>query len=268
MRITDYSQLSDQVLAEMLSLCEDRLELAAVKEIARRDSMLEPLSQLVADKQNWLLELPDFWAVVHGVFILGYRGGAEVVRPLLSALRWADAYDCDWVSEPLPSIFGKLGSPAIVGLRDVALDETGGWSVRGIALQSLAAISITAPEVEEDIFKMIGQIFMDEAEDRNLRQIAGNIMLDFRKASYRMALSKFAREEAQFLDGWSGFASEDVDFAFHQNQPDTWFYQDDWMRFYSPREIQRRQKRWHKERMIRRSPGRVINLWHPKPEQE
>lgn len=281
MRIIDYSQLSDQVLGEMMLNSEDRLELAAAQEIARRASMVEPLSALLIDKQNWLADLPDFWAVVHATFILGFRGGTEAVCPLLSALRWADAYDCDWVMESLPSIFGSLAELAHPGLEKIAHDPTAGWSARGAALQSLAAVSLKLNERAEHIFKLIGDIFMNEAEDRWLRQVAGNILLDFRQANYRMALTKFAREEAyaQDIDSWyaGGFSNDDVDFAFHQSEPDTWFYQEDWMRFYSPREIQRRQKRWQKERMTRRNapggPGRIINLWRPadspfKPEQE
>ena len=41
------------------------------------------------------------------VYILGAIGGKEVVLPLLKSIIWAVAYDCEWVTEELPSIFGK-----------------------------------------------------------------------------------------------------------------------------------------------------------------
>jgi hypothetical protein len=40
MQLFDYSTLDDERLADLLFMAEDRLELAAAKEIAGRDSML------------------------------------------------------------------------------------------------------------------------------------------------------------------------------------------------------------------------------------
>ena len=282
MHTVNYAGLDEQTLTELLLVAEDRLELTAAREIAARAEMTEVLSQLLVDKHNWLAELPEWWAVVHAAFIMGYKGGSQAIAPLLASLRWADAFDCDWVTEALPSIFGKIGVEAIPGLRMVALDKTAGWSARNIALQSLAAISINHPAQDEAVFRLIGDIFMDENEDRLLRQLAGIILLDFRRESYRLALVKFSKEEwmVKDLDYYYalGFSSEDVDFVFHQLEPFTWFYQEDWMRFYQPAEIQRRQKRWSKERLSSaRRPhppgggGRVLSLWRPsdlKPEQE
>ncbi len=279
----DYNKLDDQLLSEMLLICEDRLELAAAREMAARASMTELLSAIAADKHGWLAELPEFWAPVHASFILAYHGGAEVMPPLLAALRWADAFDCDWVTEAMPSMFGSLGMLAIADLSLVANDASAGWSARGIALQGLAAVSLRCPQAKESIFGLIGNIFMDEGQDRLLRQMAGNILLDFREMSYRMALGKFAREQEGSLEAgyWQGafFSNDDVEFAFRKLEPEILFYQDDWMRFYDPREIQRRQKRWQKERLTQTrrpshgSGGKVLSLWKPgdgpyKPEQE
>lgn len=282
MTTTNYALLDDQQLGELMIINEDRLSLDAAREIASRASMVEPLSSILRDKQSWLAELPEFWAVVHSSFILGYHGGEEVLEPLLAGLRWADAFDCDWVTESLPPIFGSLGAVAYNWLKQVADDSIAGWSARGVALQGLAAVSLRVPELKNDTFKLIGNIFMHESQDWCLRQMAGNILLDFREISYRMALAKFARENESERVHWhfNGFSSEDVDIAFRRTEPEIWFYQDNWMRFYDPHEIQRRQKRWQKERMTqsRRTSfaagnGRVISLWKPgdapyKPEQE
>jgi hypothetical protein len=261
MKITDYAKLDDKALGELLLISEDRLPLAAALEIARRDSMLAPLSQLLCDRQSWLSELPEWWSVVHGAFILGRRGGEAVVTPLLTALRWADAYDCDWVAEMIPSIFGQLGTKALPGLTRLTQDVTSGWSARACALQSLAAVTLSVPAAEEEVFRFIGRVFMDEAESRPLRQMAGIILLDFRQENYRMALAKFAREQLASVEddywGDSAFSSEDVDSALRAAEAETYFYQQDWMQFYAPGEIQRRQKRWQKERLLagRRPPN-------------
>jgi hypothetical protein len=257
----DYTALDDERLADLLFMAEDRLERAAAEEAASRESLLPLLHQIVAEKQNWLVELPEWWAVVHASYLLGRRGGEEVVPPLLMALRWADAFDCDWVTEVLPSIFGRVGPAVIPGLTAVARDASAGWSARDLAMKGLAAVSLTHPESTEHVFRVVGERFMDEGEDRMVRQLAGQVLLDFRYPNYRMALLKFAREELAFkeLDAWypAGFDPEEVDWVFHYGQPETWHYQEDWMRFYEPAEIQRRQKRWARERLGVARAGRA-----------
>jgi hypothetical protein len=252
--------MDDGHLADLLYTKEDRLPRDVAAEIARRPTMVAFLGQILTDKQSWLAELPEWWAVVHASYILGLRGGEEAVQPLLSALRWADAFDCDWVGEVLPSILGVLGPPAIAGLTAVTRDITAGWSARDIAMQGLAAISLRHPESAAHVFHIIGERFMDEGEDRLVRQLAGRILLDFRCQNYRLALLKFAREEAGLYDtgAWynDGFSPEEVEWAFHQSEPEPWHYQEDWMHFYEPSEIQRRQKRWAREHLSRAPGGR------------
>jgi hypothetical protein len=271
----DYAVLEDKQLAELLFVGEDRLGRDWAEEVARRSGLAPYLAQVVMDKPNWLVELPEWWAVVHSTYILGYKGGEEAVLPLLTALRWADAFDCDWVIEVLPAIFGRLGPAAFPGLTMVVRDATAGWSARDIALKGLAAIGLNRPECVDHAFRLIGERLMDEGEDRVVRQLAGQVLLDFRCSQYRMALLKFSREEwgCRDLDaGYSaGFDLEDVERAFRQGVPDTWHYQEDWMRFYLPAEIQRRQKRWARERLGASrggrdrvpppSGGRVLNFW-------
>jgi hypothetical protein len=266
MQLFDYSALEDERLADLLFMAEDRLDLAAAQEIAKRDSMLPFLAQVVSDKQSWLAELPEWWAVVHSTYLLGLRGGEEVVLPLLIALRWSDAFDCDWVTELLPAILGKVGPPMLPGLTAIVRDSSAGWSARDLAMKGMAAVCLVHPESTEHVFRIIGERFMDEREDRLVRQLAGQILLDFRRENYRMALIKFAREDLGFreLEAWyyMGFDPDEVDWAFHSPQAEIWHYQEDWMRFYDPGEIQRRQKRWARERL---SSGRTGRSARPTP---
>lgn len=282
-----YAAMEDEQLFELLFTVEDRMDAEAAEEIARRDGLAPYLGQLAMDKQSWLAELPEWWAVVHATYLLGHRGEEEGVLPLLAALRWSDAFDCDWVTELLPSIFGRLGSMCIPGLTAVCRDQAAGWSARDLALKSMAAISLTEPASTEHVFRIVGERFMDEGEERLLRQLSGQILLDFRRVEYRMALGKFAREEWAYheLDMFYplGLDPEEVEAAFrYAAQPETWHYQEDWMRFYQPAEIQRRQKRWARERISQNHPGRdrmpptgggrVLPLWRtgkpPDPTQQ
>jgi hypothetical protein len=260
MRAPDYASLEDEQLVEMLSVAEDRLDLEAAQEMARRPTLAPFLAQVVMDKANWVAELPEWWAVVHATYILGIKGGEEAVLPLVSAMRWADAYDCDWVTEVLPSIFGRVGPPAMPWLTMVTRDSSAGWSCRDVAMKGLAALSLTFPDSAEHVFRIVGERLMDEGEDRVVRQLAGQILIDFRRQDYRLALLKFAKEEWSFkdMDAWypAGVDPEEVEWAFRQGKPETWHYREDWMRFYQPAEIQRRQKRWSRERLGASRPGR------------
>ncbi|MCB2228062.1 MAG: hypothetical protein KQH53_15385 [Desulfarculaceae bacterium] len=248
-----YAGLADDQLFELLFMAEDRLPREAAEEAANRDGLAPYIGQVVMDKQSWLAELPDWWAVVHGTYILGLRGGEESVLPLMAVLRWSDAFDCDWVTELLPSIFGSLGSPAIPWLTAAARDAAAGWSARDLALRSLASIGHKHPSQAEHVFRVIGERFMDEGEERLVRQLAGQILLDFRHQGYRMALIKFAREEFAFREVDylypAGLDPEEVEAAYRQGEPELWHYEEDWMRFYEPGEIQRRLKRWTRERL-------------------
>lgn len=253
MYLIDYSRLADQELIDLLFVAEDRLELAAAQQVVQRPGLAPYLGQIMMEKHHWLAELPGWWAVVHATYLLGAQGGEAAVMPMLTALRWADAFDCDWVGEVLPSIFGSLGPAVIPGLTAVVNDFTAGWSARDIAMKGLAALSLSQPDTTEHVFRIIGQRFMDEGEDRAVRQLAGQILLDFRRKDYRLALLKFAREEWMVADmeGWyqPGLDPDEVEMAFRRTEAELYHYQEDWMRFYQPAEIQRRQKRWVRERL-------------------
>jgi len=275
MNQTDPALYNDEELTELLFVEEDRLERRAVDEIlSRADTTAPILSEIVMDKHNWLQELPEWWAPVHATYLLGALGDARGVAPLMAALRWADAFDNDWVTDFLPAIFGAVGPPSLAALEAVVSDPAAGWSARDTALKAMASVSINHPEYARAIFRRIGRVFMDESEDRTVRQFAGQVLLDFRRTEYRMALLKFAREEVAIKqnDAWYplGFDAEDVEIAFHQAEPELWYYTEDWMRFYEPPEIQRRQKRWARDRLGRvklndrppggRGEGRVLNF--------
>src|SRR3990172_3038981 len=149
----NYQTLTDQELVNLLFTQEDRLPRAAVDEFMRREeAMFLPLADIASNQYSWTKEPPEWWAVIHAVFILGAMGGAHVVIPLAQALRWAVAYDCDWVTEKLPCIFGRLGVKAIEVLKFISMDVTSDWYTRTIAMEGFAAIRINNPEVEKDVF--------------------------------------------------------------------------------------------------------------------
>ncbi|MFH1442289.1 MAG: SEC-C metal-binding domain-containing protein [Candidatus Omnitrophota bacterium] len=248
----DYLSFSEQQLINLLSTQEDRLSFEVVNEfVKRKSSMVKPLSDIVSDDFAWMRDVPEWWAVVHSVFILGAIGAEETIVPLLKSLRLACAHDCDWVTEQFPSIFARVGIKAISGLKMIALDWTTDWFTRIIAIEALAAITITNSEAEKDIFAFIGAIFSNEAEDKDVRAHSGNILLDFQKEEFKAVLLDFGSNERELKDKNAFynlvFDDADVKRAFNSSKKDIDRYQRDWLSFYDENEIRQRQERWKEE---------------------
>lgn len=252
MSVPHYQFLDDDELIDLLLSEEDRLSREAAQEIVRRgDRMLPGLTRIISDYASWTNELPAWWAVVHASYLLGVIGSAGTVLPLLKALRYSTVLDCDWVFEDLPSIFGRIGRPAVGGLRMIVMDVTSDWLTRTIALESLAAITITEPDMEQDVFRFIGELFGDESEDLALRESAGRVLLDFLRHEYREDLYEFSRsheqDTLQAAHATAAFTPEDVEQTFTKGEKSLRDYTKDWMFFYDEDEILRRQERWKKE---------------------
>ena len=250
--MVDYTKLDDDELIDLLYTEEDRLTRQAVDEfIRRRERMVEPLSEIVSERYSWKRDVSEWWAVVHAVYILGAIGGKETVLPLVRAARWAVAYDCDLVTEELPSIFGKVGIAAVDLLKYVSSDRTSDWYTRGTAMDGLAAITIYNPEVEKDIFQFIHSILKDNNESRETKQTAGNILVNFLRCEYKDDLLDFGREERALkeddIDYLHSFDEDDVEEWFSDGEKDIWMYTKDWLSFYDEDEIGKRQERWNKE---------------------
>jgi hypothetical protein len=171
------------------------------------------------------------------------------VIPLLRAVRWADAFDCDWVTESLPSMFGRIGPVAIEPLKAVSADKTSGCFCRGMAMDGLGLIAWHYPESRNEISAFIHGIFMDEKDDMETRQEAGNVLLDLKCAEYEDDLLTFARQEEECkktdLFYTAHFLVNDVEIAFKSNAIE--IHERDWLTFYDSEEIEARQKRWDKE---------------------
>ena len=182
----DYKNLSDEGLLDLLYTEEDRLPREAVDEFIRRgDKMVPFLSEIVSDQFSWTGDVPKWWAVVHAAYILGAIGTESAVIPLLRALRWADAFDCDWVPESLPAIFGRMGPAAIAPLKTMAAGQTNGCFVRSIAMEGLGLIAWRNPGTKKEIGAFIYSVFSDESNDLDVQQFAGNVLLDMGCAQYR-----------------------------------------------------------------------------------
>lgn len=248
----DCSMLDDDELVELLFTQEDRLSRAAVDEFLKRGERMVPLlAKIVSNQYIWSEDGPRWWSVVHAVYILGAIAAPSTVIPLLRALRWADALDCDWVTDPMPDIFARVGAAAYPRLKDMAADQTNGVYLRSIVMNSLVLICRDNANLSQETGKFLFGIFQDEEEDWDVRQFTGNSLLDLRLEEYREDLKAFGRKEKE-LKSKSGFYlahffEEDVEKVYTMGPGEDKCGGRDWLSFYDEKEINERQDRWRRE---------------------
>lgn len=248
----DYRKLDNDELIDLLFTEEDRLPQEAAEEIVRRgEELIDELTGIVLDRSLWTAELPDWWAPVHATYLLGALATETVIMPMLSSLRWSDAYDCEWVVEELPSMFGTIGLAAREPLEQVVCDRSAGWSARAMAMDSLAAICLRNPEAEAEIMRMVATVLGDESEELGARRAAAVILLDFRRAECKDVLVSFAAEEENRFKGDAKFdgvvSPDEVEKDLMMAGRDTEHYAHNWLRFYDETEIEARHQRWAEE---------------------
>ncbi|MBU0463853.1 MAG: SEC-C domain-containing protein [Proteobacteria bacterium] len=247
----NHQTLSDNELIGLLYSQEDRLPRAAVDEfINRKEQMVGPLSEIVSEGFNWTTDSPESWVPIHATHILGAIGGKEVVLPLLESLRYSTVYDCDWISSVLPSIFSKIGKQALEELKQIVIDKTSDDYTRAVALECLGAITISNPDAENKVFGIIGMVFNSDDEKKFVKEISGNVLLDFQRTEYKDNLLAFGLQERIHKHNdpkhMASFFDTDVIKAFAEGK-DLKIYTRDWLSFYDEQEINRRQERWNKE---------------------
>ncbi len=251
---TRYQSLGEAELLELLYTSGDRLPREAMDELLRRGSRILPaLAEIASDKAAWTQPLPEWWAAVHATYALGAMETADALVPLLTALRWADAFDCDWVTEDLPSIFSRLATTPFEPLRNVARDPTAGPGARSVALASLAGIALGADYLQDEVVSLASRLLGDPSEALYLRQTAANVLVDLRAMAHRDLLVAFGREEAARRKEDAEYQGVFYDWEVDDLLADTAeaaldYYHRDWLSFYDPEEIERRQERWEREK--------------------
>lgn len=247
------AKLHDEEILKLLFTQEDRLPRVVVDEIIRRGArLISALWHIIGHEYSWQGG-KDFWSVIHAAFITAAIGGREAVTPLLMSLRFAVAYDVDWVTEQLPSMFGNLGLVALEQLRQIAADRSNSWHARTRALEAMAAVTVNCPKQEREVFDFIASFTKDSFELDDVRGLAGNILLDFQQRRYEKSLLSFAveQEELQRTNNHHypiHFDTATVEECLDAPEKDIFWYTRDWLNFYQPEEIASRQRRWREER--------------------
>jgi hypothetical protein len=260
---TNYASFSREELVDLLAMEEDRLPREVVDEFVRRgESCIEELTEIVEDEQQWVTDDGSWWAIVHAVYILGAIGGEKACPPLLRALVLTDQYDVDWIADEMPSILGNLPSSVANDLRKMVEMPVLGWYARCLAAEGLAALTIRHPEMEGEVFSFLGEIFLGE-KNENMRALLGALLLDFQRTEWRDAVVDYGKTMRGRKDRM--FGDREAAAAFHLGEKDLDHYRRDWLHFYDPEEITRRQRQWAEEDLREKLGGEKIGRNEPCP---
>ena len=114
-----------------------------------------PLLALATDVDLLHQDVPECFAPIHALRLLGELGSVEIIEPLLRPFPVSLDYDEEelpqtWANE-VAQIIGHLGAPAIEPLWRIADDESWNIAARSGALTALGYITAVAPETHDAI---------------------------------------------------------------------------------------------------------------------
>lgn len=251
LRQSDYASLSDTDLLGLLFTEADRLPRSAVDEFIRRGERIAPdLGEIISFDGNWKARLPEWWAVIHAVYILGAIGTETVIPYLVKSMTLAEKYEVDWIWEELPSIFGKIGPAVLDILQKIAGNKSKKIMLRVTALNSMASVTIKYPGAANRVFDFLIRIVRDESDHLEARSFAGSILMDFQKKEYKEDLFHLGRLQKKIFEETGerqGFYDNEVKESLSEKTLRLYHYTKAWLRFYDEGAIQERQERWEKE---------------------
>ncbi len=242
---TGYRALSDEALLGLIFTEGDRLPMEFAQEvISRGERMVPTLAEAAIEPENHDRGDAGWCSAIHACFLLGAIGGPKAAEALLEAFDISYDLDNDWIDEEWASIFGRLGPRVLEPLKGRAEEYDGDCYFRHRAMCGMAAVALRHPERTAEIFDFIAQIASDTDDDPEGRIWAGDILLDFRLKEYESLLLDLAE-----LPENDVYHPEDVREALFKKEPDLYWYQRDWLDFYSPQKVAERRKRWEGARL-------------------
>jgi len=240
-----FSHLSIQELLNKLEELGDQVPMEMVQAIlAKEQEAVIPLCDVLEDVDYWEAEDNRRWMPLHAVKLLGMLADPKALPQLVNALIPACKVWDDWIMEDLPTVFGRMGLPAISHLEEFIHTYRMGdefcWS-RSTAANGLVAIALNNPNEQEHILTLLYGLFLEEDDPEFLGFVAGSI-LDFGDPSSIPVLEKaFDR----------GVIDEFIinrDDLLINSKKLPGIYNTDLLNFYDPEQVAERRVRWDKEK--------------------
>ncbi len=175
-----YSHLSIQELLSRLEELGDQVPMELAQAIlAKEKEAVLPLRDILQDKHYWEAEDDKQWMPLHAVKLLGMLADPSGLPQLVNALILAYEVEDDWIMEDLPTVFGRIGPPAISLLEEFIFAherDNEFWRSRSIAVDGLVAIALHYPHEQERISTFLHGLFLEEDDPEFLAFAAGSIL--------------------------------------------------------------------------------------------
>ncbi len=244
----NYQDLSDKTFCNLIFTKEDRLDIDYVEEAKiRKQTMVPFLCEVLQKKENYDGEDERGWGVIHAAYILGILADERSLPAFLTASRYADAYDIDWLYEALGECYVRIGPAAIPALKVRILEEHDPEedSASLFELDGLWNIWGKYPETRQDIEAFFMTII---ASAGKYYEIKSHLIADFaglKRHDLRPLFEKLL--DAGEYDPIT-ISRADLDYFYNSDSPDHQpGFRKDLEAFYSREEIDARQQRWEEE---------------------
>ncbi len=242
-----FSRLSIQELLSKLEELGDQVPMELAQAIlAKEQEAVIPLRDILQDDKYWEAEGNKQWMPLHAVKLLGMLADPRSLPQLVNALIQAHEVDDDWIMEDLPTVFGRIGPPAINPLEEFIHTYKGDnklWWSRNAAADGLVAIALHHPNEQERILTFLHELFSEE-DDLEFLSFAGKSLLDLGDPSSIPVLERaFDR----------GIIDEYIisrDDLFIDIRKPHGMYNNDLLHFYDTEQVAKRRARWEGEREI------------------
>ncbi len=240
-----YTNLSTQELLRKLEELGDQVPMELVQAILAKDlEAVLPLCDILQNNDYWEAEGDKQWMPLHAVKLLGMLADPQAIPQLIDTLILVCETDNDWIMEDLPTVFGRMGPPAIPPLKEFIHAYEGDnalWWSRSTAVGGLVAIALCNPHEKEHILPFLHSLFSEE-EDVEFLSFAAISLLDLGDPSSLAVLDDAFNREIidEFIINRDDLL---VDRVRHLDR-----YDDDLLSFYSPEQVAIRRARWEKEK--------------------
>lgn len=249
-------QNPDDIVATLVR-DEDRVSREFVDECARQGpAMVDTLAAVVGLEADWSVCESDgrWWLRLHAAFILGLMDDAASGHLLLQMMRRFAAGEDEnleeWLAGYWPALFRKKPDSILPDIEAFAWGQHAQPYMRGHAVEVLlAAASRRGPEALDACLARVAEWVAVAPEDADVRSMVANTLLEFPRPAHRNLLESLA---ASREDRFGVFGMQDIEAAYSRPDHPGWLRFDNPWQFYSPAQIDARQKRWAEEDERRR----------------
>jgi len=244
-----FEDLTTEELLQKLEEMQDQAPMELAQAILSRGQEVVPhLTAILEDTEYWEDTEGKWWMTVHAVKLLGMLGDPQPLPQLIESLILADETENEWVMEDFPTVFGRIGPPAVEPLMEFIRRYQGDndlWWPRSTAVGGLVSVALRHPEERERVLAFLHGLFVED-EDPEFLGFVASYLLDLNDPSSFPVLEEAFKKE---LIDETIIDEDDVKRAKSgESQPYTDLYLADLLEFYRPEEVARRRKRWEEER--------------------